>query len=152
MVEFEIDGKSFRFEKLTALQQFHVSRKIAPLIPPLIPVFLEVKKNQDKKDNKTDLTDELDILGPMLQPFADGLAAMSDEASEYVFSTCLSVIRYKYGDNWIQYWTTQGKSSMVADLNDISLMIRLVMRVIADNLSTFIAGFLTSAKEPETSA
>src|SRR5271170_3844443 len=102
MVEFEIEGKQFRFDKLTAMQQFHVSRKIAPLMP----VFAQIRKDEEKK---VSVVDDFGMIGPLLQPFADGLAGMSDEASEYVFSTCLGAIKYRHGENWIQMWNVQGK-------------------------------------------
>src|SRR5271168_2286928 len=115
MVEFEIEGKQFRFDKLTAMQQFHVSRKIAPLIPPLLPVFAQIRKDEEKK---VSVVDDFGMIGPLLQPFADGLAGMSDEASEYVFNTCLGAVKYSHGGNWIPMWSTTGKVAMVMELND----------------------------------
>ena len=146
MIEFEIEGKQFRFDKLTAMQQFHVSRKIAPLIPPLLPVFDQIRKDEAKK---LSVVDDFAAIGPLLQPFADGLASMSDEASEYVFSTCLGAIKYRHGENWIQMWSVTGKVAMVVELNDASLLLRLVVRVISESLAPFLAGFLTSASEPQ---
>lgn len=157
MVEFEIDGRQFRFDKLPAIQQFHVSRKISPLIPPLLPVFAQFKKEQAALGvAEAGVTEDgapvaesslaFDKIGPLLQPFADGLAQMSDESSEYVFNACLGVVRYKHGDNWIPLWSTTGKVIMVAELNDPSLLLRLVVRVIQDSLAPFIAGFLSGQK------
>jgi hypothetical protein len=151
MVEFDIGGKQFRFDKLPAMQQFHVSRKIAPLLPPLFPIFQQVVKEmaaENTKKAKAPASD-LDKLGPLLKPFADALAGMNDETAEYVFGTCLAVVRYKHGDNWIPFWNPAGKIAMVAELNDVGLMIQLVARVIQDALAPFIAGFLTNAGEPE---
>jgi hypothetical protein len=145
MTEFEIEGKQFRFEKLTAMQQFHVSRKIAPLIPPLLPVFDQIRKDEGKKA----VVDDLGVIGPLLQPFADGLAGMSDEASEYVFGTCLGAVRYQHNGNWIQMWSVAGKVAMVMELNDVSLLLRIVVRVIQESLAPFLTGLLTNASEPE---
>ena len=50
MIEFEIDGKQFRANKLDTFQQLHVSRRISPLIPLLIPVLLEVAKSKGAID------------------------------------------------------------------------------------------------------
>lgn len=148
MVEFEIGGKQFRFEKLPAMQQFHVSRKIAPLMPPLMPVFAQVAKDL-AKEKKGSMTDDLEKIGPLLQPFCDALAGMPDETAEYVFGTCLSIIRVNHSGNWISFWNSTAKMAMMADMNDAGLMIQLVARVIQDSLAPFIAGFLTSAGEPE---
>lgn len=150
MVEFEIDGRQFRVNKLSAMQQFHITRKIAPLIPPLMPIFAQVAKDQSKGIS---VKDDFEALGPLLQPFADGLAGMSDEASEYIFNNCLAAVMYKRGENWIKLWQPEAKVAMVAELEqDVSLMIRLVVRVIQDSLAPFISGFLTNAGEPEPEA
>jgi hypothetical protein len=152
MIEFEIEGKAFRFEKLTAMQQFHVSRKIAPLLPPLLPIFARIakeKKDADEGKEGKGLADDLETIGPLLQPFADGLANMPDDASEYVFGNCLGAVRYLHNGNWIAMWSVPGKVAMVMELNDFSLLLRIVVRVIAESLAPFIAGFLTNAKGPE---
>lgn len=144
MVEFEIEGKQFRFDKLTAMQQFHVSRKIAPLIPPLMPIFAQIKKDTDGEGKKS-LVDDFGAIGPLLQPFADGLADMSDASSEYVFGTCLSSIRYQHGGNWVPMWSPTGNVCMFMELNDASLLLRLVVRVITESLAPFITSFVTNA-------
>jgi hypothetical protein len=146
MVEFELEGKEFRFDKLTAMQQFHVSRKIAPLIPPLLPIFAQIRKDAA---SQKEVMDDFDVIGPLFQPFADGLAEMSDDASEYVFNTCLGAIKYHHGGNWIPMWSTSGKVAMVAELNDVGVLLRLVVRVITESLAPFISGFLTNGSEPE---
>lgn len=143
MVEFEIDGRQFRFDKMPAMQQFHVSRKIAPLMPPLFPIFAQVAKEMEGKGLSTDLNK----LGPLLAPFTEALAQMSDESAEYVFNACLGAIRYKHGDNWIPLWNTSGRVVMVAELNDPSLLLRLTARVIQDSLAPFIASFASGLKE-----
>jgi hypothetical protein len=145
MIEFEIEGKQFRFDKLTAMQQFHVSRKIAPLIPPLMPIFAQIKKDGEKR---VSVADDFEVIGPLLQPFADGLAEMADDSSEYVFGTCLGAVQYRHVNNWVPIWSATAKTAMFTELNDISLLLRLVVRVIAESLASFLAGFLTNASEP----
>jgi hypothetical protein len=140
MIEFDVGGKNYRAERLTCLQQFHVSRKIAPLIPSLVPVFLSLAQM------KGGLKDNLPAMAEMLQPFADGIAGLPDEAAEYVIGTCLSVVRRKQGDNWAAIWSASAKAMMFDDL-DLASAIPLVIRVIQDNLGPFISGLLTSQQE-----
>jgi hypothetical protein len=140
MIEFEINGKEYRAEKLDAFKQLHVSRKIAPLIPAMIPIFLTVAKMQGK------LQDNLDALPKVLQPLADGLAGLSDDAAEYVIATCLSVVRRKAENgNWASVWNSSSRVLMFADI-DVVTMTQLAVRIIEDNLGPFIGGLLTKAK------
>ncbi|MEN6629819.1 MAG: phage tail assembly chaperone [Sulfuricella sp.] len=137
MLEFQIGGKEYRAQKLDAFEQLHVSRKIAPLLPALIPIFVNIIK--DKKSALTDLAS----LAELIAPFTEGLADMSNEASEYVVSTCLSAIQRKQGDNWTPVWSKSGKCSMFDDV-DMSSMIPMIIKVIQDSLGPFIRGMLTS--------
>ena len=137
MVEFELSGNTYRIGKLDAFKQFHVSRKIAPIIPTLIPVF--VRLSQDKK-----LTEDLGAFSELLGPFAEGLASMSDEDSEYIIAMCLAVVSRKAGgDTWAGVWNKSANSCMFDDM-DLGVMIQIVIKVIQDSLGPFIQGLLMS--------
>jgi len=142
MIEFDIGGHAYRADKLNAFQQFHVSRKIAPLVPALIPVFLEVAKLAKLEGG---IQTNFDAISPaMLQPFADGIAGLPDASAEYVMSTCLSVVRRRSADHWAPVWSSQANSMMFDDINNLGSMMPIVIRVIQENLGPFISGLLTS--------
>ena len=46
MVEIELGGNAYRIGKMNAFGQFHVSRKLAPVVPALIPVMSSVTKGE----------------------------------------------------------------------------------------------------------
>lgn len=134
--EFEIDGILYKAGKLDAFKQLHLSRKVAPIIPTLIPVFMEISK-------KGDLTNNMDKLGTLLKPFADGLSNLSDESTEYILSTCLSVVRRQSNETWARVWDQNGKVCMFDDM-DLGVMIRVCIEVMQDSLGGFIQGLLMS--------
>lgn len=159
MIEFEIDGKEYRADKLNPFEQFHVSRRISPLIPNLIPVFLEVAKlakpvvaestaadsAEIKEENISNaMLGKIDVLAKLMQPFADGLAAMSDNDAEYVMSKCLNVVKMQRQGHWAPIWNDKSKLMMFEDISDMGSMLPLVLRVIQDSLGPFIQGMLTS--------
>lgn len=135
MIEIELSGQTYRTGKLDVMRQFHLSRRLAPIIPPLIPVFVKLKAGGLEQD----------LLGfaGVLGPFADGLSAMSDEDSEYIIGTCLGVVQRKSGKTWAAVWDVGGKVCMFDDM-ELPDMIQLTLRVIQDNLGPFISGILTS--------
>lgn len=136
MTEFDVGGQTYRVGKLDAFRQFHVSRRIAPIIPTLVPVFVKMARDGN-------LTDDIAGLSEVLVPFAEGIANMSDEASEYVMANCLSVVQRKNQAGWAAVWNTQGKVCMFDDM-DLGIIMQLVMKVIQDSLGPFIQGLLTS--------
>lgn len=145
-IEFETGGASYRADKLNVFQQFHVARKIAPLLPPLIPLYLKVQSIAEKGSG---LTKNLDALADVLQPFTDSLATLGDADAEYVLSTCLSVVRRRQGDHWAPIWSTSAKALMFDDL-DLGSVLPIVVRVIRASLGPFIEGLLTSQQPVET--
>lgn len=139
-MQFEVGGHTYRAGKLDAFRQFHVSRRIAPIIPTLIPIFLTVMRDKSVTSNG-------DALAALLQPFADGLASMSDETSEYVIATCLSVVQRKTGEKtWANVWNMGASVSMFDDI-DLGTIMQIVIKVVADSLGPFIQGLLTSQME-----
>lgn len=142
--EIELAGHRYSLGRMSAMQQFHVSRRIAPIIPALIPVYLRMQASGKP------LTEDLDGLAAALQPLADGLAALKDEDAEYVIGTCMSVVQRQQSTGWARAWN--GKDPMFDDM-DLSVTLPLVVQVISANLGSFIQGLLTSqASSPESAA
>ena len=136
MLEIEIQGQTYRAGKLSAFAQFHVSRKIAPILPTLAPIFIKLSEGGH-------ITDDLSGLAEVMTPFAEGIAAMTNEASEYVISTCLSVIQRKNAGGWSPVWNTQNSVLMFDDI-DLGVMMKLVVRVVQESLGPFMSGLLMS--------
>jgi hypothetical protein len=145
MIEFELDGREYRFEKPSAMVQLHLTRKISTLLPALAPLISEIAKAINENKSAEDWLE----VAALAQPFTDALSAMKNEDAEYVFGECLSVIRIKHQGNWIAFWSGPAKGSMIAELNDPSLLLRLTVRVLKESLANFTRGFLTSAREPQ---
>ena len=136
MIEFEHNGQQYKAEKLTAFQQFHISRRIAPLVPPLAPILLAMTRGQGIISN-----------AQLLQPFADGLGSMKDEDAEYVLATCLVVVKRRVGDAWQPVWNSRAKMAMFEDLNDLGQLFPIALRVLQDSLAPFIKGILSTSNE-----
>lgn len=157
--EIEIRSVKYRIGKLSAMKQLHVSRKIAPLMPSLLPIMLKLasarRAGPESADGETaagGLLDDMASLPQVLQPFTDGLANLPDEHADYVIGECLSVVQRYQGNAWFSIWAAGAKQPTYDDI-DLAVMIELSVKVIADSLGPFIAGWLTSpASHPPTTA
>ncbi|MFA9439402.1 phage tail assembly chaperone [Uliginosibacterium sp. sgz301328] len=136
-VEINQGEQTYRLGKLSAIQQFHLTRKIAPVVPAMVPVFLRLA------NSKTPLLDDPDSLTALLAPFADAMAKMPDEDANYLLGTCLSVVARKQGDAWKSVWDTTHGTILFDDI-DLSQMMPIVIRVLRENLGNFISGLLTN--------
>lgn len=130
-MEIELAGNEYRIEKLDAFQQFHVSRKIAPLLPPMVPAMGAL-------DSKLGIEHLAGLLSPLMEEFAN----MPDDKAEYVVNTCLSVVRRRQGDKWMPVFVNG--ALMFHDI-DLGLMMRLTYRVVLDSLGPFIQGLLSES-------
>ena len=148
-MQITISGKNYTIGRLNALDQLHVSRKIAPIIPNLIPIISEVAKGglskviesmesgDDVELENIDLK-ELDGLSSALSPLMDVIAGMSEGDTNLVIHKCLSVV---IRDGAV---LCRGESIMFDDL-DMMQILPLVVAVIRKNLGNFIQDLLMKA-------
>lgn len=138
MSEFELKGETYRVDKLDARTQFHLTRKLAPVIPALIPLFTMVAKKGEieKALNGGDSSE----LAKAAEPLANALAGMSDEHADYVIDVCMQAVARKQGDRWMRVWSSGG--SMFDDM-ELDTILPLCVRVLRENLGGFIAGLGT---------
>jgi hypothetical protein len=123
MAEFTIGDKQYRSSKMNAFDQFHVARKVAPLIT--------------KMGERQGLVADSG-LPEMLAPLVDALAAMPEEDCNYVLYHCLAVVqRYQGGTLWAPVWSVSAKRLMFEDI-DLGAMIQITIQVLSDNLGNFL--------------
>lgn len=139
--EFDVAGTKYRADKLDAFKQLHLARKLAPMVPKLVPVFVKLQGKG---------TEDLAGLADAAGPFAEVLAAMSDEDVEYIVTTCLSVVKREQSGAWSAM--VSGKTLMFSDLG-LDQLLPIVVRVLRENLGNFTQGLLASrAAQPATQA
>ena len=147
-MEFDQDGSHYRTIAIPAKIQFHISRRITPLLLPLVPAFSAIVKTKTTAGGPLDY---LEPLAHLLQPFTEALADMKDEHFDYVYDHCLQALQRQVGDNYMPVYTSS-KALMFADLNDLSKLIPLIIKVLVDSLGPFIQGLLTGQQQTEASA
>ncbi len=141
MTQTEIAGQQYRMNKLSPLSQFHVSRRIAPVLPTLIPIFVKLTKDAS-------VSKDLIGLAELLTPFMDYLAGLSDEDGEFILNSCLAVVQREHMGNWTLVWNTQSKVCMFEDM-DLGVMVMLTLQVMQDSLSKFINTVFTAQMSGE---
>jgi hypothetical protein len=147
-----ITGQEYSIGRLNALDQLHVSRKIAPIIPNLIPIISEVAKGDLTKTIEAiesmkesgaldQVGDELNGLEPLanaLTPLMDVFAQMPEDDVDYIVHKCLSVVKRNGAV------VCRGTSIMFDDI-ELAQILPLAVAVIRKNLGNFIQDLLTKA-------
>lgn len=130
-MEIEINGKKYQNAKLTPMQQFHVMRKLTPVLTAM---------SESASDTLLTQLGGSDLLAA-LAPCMEVISSMSVEDSEFVLNTCLSSVSRQDGaaGGWqkIQVQSQSGQYSMMFSDIDLDAMLRLTGMVIKDNLGNF---------------
>lgn len=123
MIDVDIDGKIYRVGKMSARDQFHVMRRIAPLLAGLSEALGSSNGGSDGL---------LSAIGPV----TEALAKMSDSDTNYVLDKCLGVcLRKTDQGTWAKVMASNGEP-MFSDM-DVATLLNLTREVLQENLSSF---------------
>lgn len=147
--EVTVNNLAYTVGKLDAMRQFHVQRRLMPMV-------MAMGLSSEKVKSALEETKEAAILQFILGPASQILATMSNEDVEYVIQTCLSVVRRNAAPAgtppaWAQVMVNG--SMMFPDI-DAPVMMRLVFEVLRSNMRDFFVQGLgvessTQASDPQ---
>lgn len=133
--EFEIGGRKFKVGKLNTFKQFHIVRRIAPILADLLPAITELQKQSKNKKiqvNQDNFEDTATILAPVLT----GFSKLSDVDSEFVLFGLCSCVEVQIANSWSKVATDS--MLMVQDL-DLPALLQIAGRSFVANLAGFFA-------------
>jgi len=136
MADFEVDGVHYRTKlRLNARQQFHIARRLAPLLAHF-PLAVAPVLDNAPQDAEAAVQHEA-----ALTPFAEALARIPDQDCDYVLDLCMSVVQRSHSGNgqgvtWADIWNPRAGRLMYDDIA-LPAMIRIAYAVLEENLSGF---------------
>lgn len=128
--ELQIGQNIYRIDKLPPRIQFHVTRRLGPVLGSFGASIFELVNAGKKLASDADL---FSVMGPVM----DLVAKMSDEDADYVINNALSVVRRKEGEKWAAVIHANG--SMLYQDIEMPEMMRLVVEVVRENLGNFFS-------------
>jgi hypothetical protein len=132
--DFEIGGRKFKLNKIDAFKQFHIVRRIGPILADLIPAM----KNVQQISGKAELSEseKLDQFAALAAPFMTGLSKLSDADSELVLFGLLSSVEVNANGAWAKVATSS--MLMMQDM-ELPILLQVAGRAFMFNLSGFFA-------------
>lgn len=126
--EVVIDEKTYYIGKLDAKTQFHVTRRIGPLLAEVGVHWGRIKTiaQQDSVSDETWMS--------VLPTLAERLAKLPDETVDYVLDACLSQVKRREEKGAVSVWVAGRIAFEDIELN---IMLRLVAEVLRVNLRSF---------------
>lgn len=139
----EIDGVAYRVGKLNAITQFHLVRR---LVPVLAEVGISIEQVRQVAAETPDDETMASFL-PKLKPIMKLMAEMPDSQVDYVMHTCLGMVA-RISEGRAQVVMVDGRL-MFEDLK-MPHMLRLVMEVLRFNLSGFFGELGAETTSPSS--
>ena len=129
--KFSIGGKNFQLSKIDAFKQFHIVRRVGPILAELVPSLSEFK-GRDLKDEKQNL----EVLAKIATPVMSGLSKLSDADSETVLFGLLSAVEVQQSVGWAK--VSQNGMLMMQDL-ELPVLLQLAAKSFMYNLQGFFS-------------
>jgi len=120
----------YSFGRLSALAQFHVLRRVMPVMSKVVPTLMKLAATKDKDER-------LKLLLENMEPFAEMLAKLSDEDANYVIRECLKVCASVHSGGHMPVTTPDG--TLTDAYMSMPAMIRLTMKVVDQHMADFFA-------------
>jgi hypothetical protein len=137
MSEIEIAGQAYLCGKMPARKQFHVARRLTPIIKHLTPLFAARPQilTQDSNGALVPQFGAINIFDG-IAALTDTIGEISDDDADYVIDNCLAVVKFNSGGGWAPLTAPNG-GLMLQQADDLATQLRLVWEVLSENLSNF---------------
>lgn len=139
--EFEIGNVKFKLRKINAFKQFHIVRRVGPLLAEMLPAMKQIMKAKDDNDLSEDK--KFDKFAEIAAPIMTGLSKLTDEDADKVLNGLLSAVEMQQSaGNWASIVVND--MMMIQNL-ELPVMLQLAGRSFMFN----IAGFFPAAQAPK---
>lgn len=133
--DFEIGSYKFKLNKIDAIKQFHIVRRIGPILTELLPAMKDAHKMKNFQAQSE--AEKFDQIAKFAGPFVNGLAKLSDADSELVLYGLLGSVEVQQAPgNWAKI--SSGSMVMIQDL-ELPLLLQIAGRAFMFNLSGFFS-------------
>ncbi len=116
-MEFELNGFEYRVQKLNARAQFHIMRRLSPMLAELASAVNTVENSEDA-----------------LTPLASALARMSDADADYCLFGLLQAVKRKQNGALAKVAV---ENALMFDDLDMAAMLRLAFKAFQFNFADF---------------
>lgn len=128
-MEFEAEGRTYKVNKIDARSQFHIVRRLAPVLGQVAPAVQSGKGGMD-----------------VLPALADAIAKLSDDDADYVLFGLLKVVSRKQ-DQGLGWGPVATGTSIMYDDITMPIMLKLAWEAMSFNMSGFFAALPSDLKE-----
>ncbi len=135
--DFKVGNKEFKLSKIDAFKQFHIVRRIVPILNDLLPAMGAISKSMKGMEGKSE-DEKLEQFAKIGKPVMDGLSKLSDEDANYVLFGLLASVEVKQAEHGNYAFIVRNGTLMFPDL-DLPTLLQAAGRAFAFNMSGFFS-------------
>ncbi len=131
---FSIGEKQFKVGKIHAFKQFHIVRRIAPILGELMPIMAKLGKEMKNPDGLSQ-DEQFEKLAVIAGPVMIGFSKLSDDDSNKVLLGLLSAVEMKMETG--NYAKLSNGDTLMFDNLELPLLLQAAGRSFMFNMSGF---------------
>jgi len=135
--DFQVGDREFKLSKIDPFKQFHIVRRLGPILGDIIPVAQKIK-GKLSGDSTGSEEDKFQAIAELAKPVMDGISKLSDEDANRVLLGLLNSVEMKQQPkgNWARI--ARDENIMIQDL-ELPVLLQVAGRAFAYNLSSFFS-------------
>ena len=141
MAEFRIGEDNYRAEKLSPLKQLKIAKRLLGALgklatPAIVPVIRQAMAESDGNGFRLSADDVVAVLPVIIE----AVSTLSDNDAEVIILTAMSAVSRhdQRSDGWMPLTAPHNGNPVLAFQDiDLSTMMQITYRVIAENLGSF---------------
>lgn len=132
----EIGGRSFNLNKINAINQFHIVRRIAPMLTGMISMLGSIA---GKKGKELSQEEQVVQFAALSEPIMTALSKLSDADSEYVLYRLLASVEVQQKEHniWAKV-ATADNGIMMQDI-EFPVLMQLATKALMFNIKGFFS-------------
>lgn len=135
--DFSFGGQDFKLSKINALKQYHLIRRIGPVLSELLPALKESAKLKEGDIDSLPEGEKLELAAKFVTPIVGGLSKLNDADAEFVLMQLLCAVEMRQSTgNWAK--VSNGQMIMLQEL-ELPALMNLAGRAFMFNLTGFFA-------------
>lgn len=146
MSEVQIGDHYYRCLKMPTRIQFHVVKRLVPVLQGLAPLFTQSLTPTASGTYEPDVSG-INIF-EALSALTNTIGLMSDADADYVLDAALSAVQWRQGERWLPLKPPQGGALLLGAADNLDVQLRLLWEVLVESLGNFSLGTLL----PQTQA
>lgn len=139
---FMIGKDTFRHGTLSAAEEFHCVRRVAPVVKNTGALVTSLAAKEGEVDAAERIAGVIEGSAPLFKAFSD----LSEADSDYVIARCMAATEMLDGETWVPTWDRETQAPAVEHLRMIHVL-RICYAVLRDAISVFFSDALSSLTE-----